>query len=192
MESSIHVSLIFLKKHTKFMSNPKHEISQRSPKGFGYLVTIVIILVTLFAMLIGFASCNTERRAARIIHKAHRVNDIAVAKHCAEQYPSIASVRDSTIYIVGEPMYDTVQEFVYDTITQTKWRTIYKLRVDTIYKDKSVTKVDKAENKVLQHEVKQQAKEVVKSQTNRNWWMWVAIGEFALIVAWIVKKIWIK
>lgn len=146
---------------------------------------------TPLILLLIIASCNTNRKATRLIHRADRVNTIAVAKHCADKYPSISSVKDSIVYIQGDVITDTVQQFVYDTITDTKYKIVYRLRVDTIYKDKQVTKVDKAENTVLKDENKQQAKEVVKSKVNRNWWMWIAICEFALIVAWIVKKIWI-
>lgn len=68
-------------------------------------------LLILLALLL--FSCNTTKRATKLIDKAARIDESAVAKACADRYPIKESIKIQTEYIKGKtdtlpPTYITI------------------------------------------------------------------------------------
>lgn len=156
------------------------------------LMAIAAFLIALFFTLV-LASCNSERRATRLIHKSVRVNPIALSKECADRFPPIDSVNERTVFIPGKTTHDTVVEteleIIKDTVYVNKLRTVTVTKHDTVKSLKYVQTENKAALNTCNALA---AKETVRADNAENrlkTWRIIGISAIVLIAIWLAIKI---
>lgn len=133
---------------------------------------IISLLVVVF-----FASCYTQHKAAEQMDKAHSRYEVIAAQRCANWYPiKIDSVQGETVYLPGQPIItpgetkfvncDSIKKDPGNTNT-SKVRVDCppsQLRVDTVLKPYYITKENTAAKRELELEL-QQSKKTTETKT---------------------------
>jgi len=136
--------------------------------------------------------CNSEKKAARLISRAHRINPEVLPKTCGEMYPGVARTDSFVIYKQGDPVvfqdtitqYDTVENVVY----QTKYITKQVNTTDTVYKLKTSTIVNRAREQYLS-DLLDKAKQLIASLQKENEIMLWALAVLAAytLLRWVLR-----
>lgn len=152
-------------------------------------VAIVALFIALF-----LSSCYPEKKAIKQSVKAYVYYPGSVAKLHADWFPTKDSVTTKTEYLAGDTISNTDTVTVRDTITKqtvkyiTKTNTIHDTVRHTEYKSIENTAAIKAAqydtDKAKAENVKLE-KKVSSVTTQRNTWMWVAIGFIVIVLGYI-------
>ncbi len=168
-------------------------MTKRTKVGWGYIIAVGFIILCALMIVIGISSCNTERIASKQFDRADRNSHKVVATKCSERFPPVIGKDSIYIYKQGEPIViqDTVT--LFDTINnvQTKYVTRTVNTTDTAFKYIRTTEVNRAREIALENTLKETQEQLTKSETQCNWWMWIAIafGSYS-IIRWLVRIIW--
>lgn len=168
----------------------------------------LICLLFLGLLLTG---CNAEKRATRKAERKHdksvRLDPMVAAKFCAARYSPIDSVNERIIYKPGRTIYDTILttelEIFNDTVYLKEVKVVTVTKHDTIDRTRFERAAFKAALDTMKGyyevELKKSAEAIsdrdkkIASQSTTIRYLWAAGGiAWALIIVWVIKKVWWK
>ncbi|MBS1988719.1 hypothetical protein JST56_07070 [Candidatus Dependentiae bacterium] len=188
----------------------------KSPTFLATAYASMVFLLYLLMYLI-FSSCNTSKRAERLIDKGARISPITIAKECAARFPTKDSIHESVVYKQGQTI--TKKETEYVTINCDSMVNLAKsdksvntkyvktpcppcdsLRIDTLEKllfvGKELTanlEVAKAEYKELEAKYNKSQEDSIGFLKEKNKWMQAALWTWAIVgIYLLVRFLWAR
>jgi hypothetical protein len=183
------------------------EYRENNPKPFFKALFIGIAIALLCAFALALQSCNTAKRASRLIDKANRIDNTVMPGKCALLFPNADSSIQQTVYKEGKTIYRQAPPIHTTTNCDSIFKAAQKdksvdpknvqtpcppcdsMRVDTFYINNYAYITNTAEKVTLINKLNAANQTISAKDNTIKWLKWIAISGWALIIVVIAWKV---
>lgn len=151
-----------------------------------------IFFLIMLWLMVGATSCNTEKRATRLIQKGERINPNSLTIECAKRFRGIDSVDTRIEYRQGETITDTILTTEIEIVRDTVLIKATKVITNTIHDTVEITAFKQLVNTAAVDSCKvhgqKETARANKAEQSGKMWKNIAIGLMLAIALFFVIR----